>query len=228
VRNEKVYDDWDGIDEITSLPDYAVHRVVDKIVLGAGQQFPGKVFTAIVCPPCIWGPGRGPDNVKSVQVYNMASATLKRGKGFHVGEGENLWTEVHVQDLSEVFLALVTAALQDGGKASWNEKGYYYTENGDFVWGDVARAIAKEAKKLKLIETDEVESVSTEEADKLTGSGSYLWGMNSRARAIRANKLLGWTPKQKKLFDVIPEIVKDEAKELGLIKGHAEKAAGTA
>jgi hypothetical protein len=52
--------------------------------------------------------------------------------------------------------------------------------------------------------------------------------MNSRARAIRANKLLGWTPKQKKLFDVIPEIVKDEAKELGLIKGHAEKAAGTA
>ena len=31
---------------------------------------------------------------------------------------------------------------------------------------------------------------------------------------------------EKSLFELLPEIVEDEAKELGLIKGYAEKAAG--
>jgi nucleoside-diphosphate-sugar epimerase len=226
VKNEKVYNDWEGIKEITSLPDVAVHRNVDKIVLAAGEQNPGKLFTAIVCPPCIWGEGRGPDNRKSMQVYQMARATLKRGIGFQVEEGNNLWTEVHVQDLSNVFLALVTAALEGGGKATWNDEGYYFAENGDFVWGDVARAIAKIAFEKKLINSPDIDNISTEKADELTGSGSYLWGMNSRARAIRARKLFGWEPKQKGLFESLPEIVDGEARELGRTKGHAAQAAG--
>jgi nucleoside-diphosphate-sugar epimerase len=226
VKNEKIYNDWDGIKEVTSLPDTAAHRNVDKIVLAAGEQNPGKVFTAIVCPPCIWGEGRGPDNQKSVQVYHMARETLKRGIGFQVEEGNNLWTQVHVQDLSNVFLALVTAALEGGGKATWNDEGYYFAENGDFVWGDVARAIAKIAFEKKLINSPEVENVSTEKADELTAHGSYLWGMNSRARAIRARKLFGWEPKQEGLFESLPAIVDGKARELGRTKGHAAQAAG--
>lgn len=221
-----MYDDWDGIKEVTSLPDAAVHRNVDKIVLAASEQYPSKVSTAIVCPPCIYGPGRGPGNKKSMQVYSMSRATIQRGKGFYVEGGKNLWTQVHVQDLSDVYLSLVTAAMEaGGGKATWNAEGYYFTENGDFVWGDVGRTIAKIAKDKGLINTAEVEPISTEEADRLTPSGSYLWGMNSRARAIRANKLFGWVPKQKNMFDLLPEIIDGEARELGLVKGHAEKAA---
>lgn len=228
VKNEKVYDDWDGIAEVTSLPDTAVHRDVDKIVLGASGSS-SNVFSAIVCPPCIYGPGRGPDNRKSAQAYRMARAAIYRGKGFTVEEGNNIWTQVHVQDLSNVFLALVTAALSpNGGNATWNYEGYYFAESGDIVWGEVARAIAKIAHEKKLIDTAEIDHVSPSEADKLTLAGSYLWGMNSRCKAIRANKLFGWTPKQKSLFDLLPEIVEGEAKELGVIKGHAEKAAGLA
>ncbi|KAF2736931.1 NAD(P)-binding protein [Polyplosphaeria fusca] len=225
-RSEKVYDDWDGIKEVTSIPDHAAHRNVDKIILGASDQYPGKVSTAIVCPPCIWGPGRGPDNKKSMQVYRMASATLKRGKGFHVEEGKNRWTEIHVQDLSDVYAALVNAALEGGGKATWNDEGYYFTENGDIVWEDIAKGIAKAAFDKGLIKTVDVENVSPEEAEKLSSFGSYLWGMNSRCRAYRARKLLGWNPKQPKVESVLPTIVEGEAKELGLIKGHAEQAAG--
>ena len=128
MKSDKVYDDWDGIGEVTSIPDHALHRNVDKIVLAASKQYPDRISTAIVCPPCIFGPGRGPDNQKSVQVYRMARAALQRGKGFHVNQGLNLWTEVHVQDLSNVYLALVTAALSGGGKATWNDEGYYFAE----------------------------------------------------------------------------------------------------
>ncbi|KAF2866532.1 hypothetical protein BDV95DRAFT_202369 [Massariosphaeria phaeospora] len=228
LKNEKVYDDWEGLQEVTSIPDTAVHRNVDKIILAAGEAHPDKIYTAIVCPPCIYGPGRGPDNQKSMQVYSMSRATLQRGKAFHVGDGNNLWTQVHVEDLSNLFLALTTAALQHGGKATWNSEGYYFCENGDFVWGHVARSIARIAHEKKLIQSQEIDKISVEEADMLTQSGSYLWGMNSRCRAIRAKKLLDWKPTQLNMFDMLPEIIDGEARELGITKGHAEKAAGNA
>nr|WNN28536.1 putative short-chain dehydrogenase/reductase [Phoma sp.] len=226
IKREKVYDDWDGISEVTSLPDSAIHRNVDKVILAADDTSAGNISSAIVCPPCIYGPGRGPDNRRSVQVYDMAKAALNRHKGFVVQEGANIWTEVHVQDLSEVFLALVTAALSpDGGKATWGSLGYYFAENGDFVWGDVGRKIAQIAHEKKLINTADVDAVNKDEADKLRAAGSYLWGTNSRCKAIRANKLFGWAPKQKSLFELLPEIVEDEAKMLGLIREHAQEAA---
>ena len=50
----KIYDDWDGIREVTSLPDGAPHRPVDKIVLAGPSTNGEKVKTAIVCPPTIY------------------------------------------------------------------------------------------------------------------------------------------------------------------------------
>lgn len=227
IKREKVYDDWDNITQVTEgIPDTAIHRNVDKVILGSNEVSGGNIQSAIVCPPCIYGPGRGPDNKRSVQVYDMAKSTLKRSKGFVVGDGLNIWTEVHVQDLSEVFLALVTAALSpNGGKATWNKEGYYFTENGEFSWGDVGRKIGEIAFQKKLINHEGVDMVTKEQADEMRPAGSYLWGTNSRSKAIRARKLLGWTPKQKSLFDLLPEIVEDEAKLLGRIRQHAEEAA---
>ncbi|CAO2649260.1 Nn.00g066450.m01.CDS01 [Neocucurbitaria sp. VM-36] len=226
IKREKIYDDWDGVGEVTSLPDSAVHRNVDKIILAAEETSGDKCRTAIVCPPCIYGPGRGPDNKRSIQVYDMIKAALERHKGFVIQEGANIWNQVHVHDLSEVFLALVTAALSpDGGKATWGSQGYYFAESGDFVWGDIGRKIAQIAREKKLINTADVDIVTKDEADKLRAAGSRLWGTNSRSKAIRANKLFGWTPKQKSLSELLPEIVEDEAKQLGLIRMHAEEAA---
>jgi hypothetical protein len=119
-----------------------------------------------------------------------------------------------MQDLSNAFLALVDAALK-GTKASWNEEGFYFTEAGEFTWGDLARLITKTVYEKKLIGSDEVESITPDEADKLHPWGRILWGTNSRGRAIRANKVLGWTPTQKSLVDVLPEIIEAEALALG-------------
>lgn len=226
---EKKYNDWEGIAEVTNLPADFAHVNVDKIILSAAEKNPGKIFAAIVAPPAIYGPGRGPDNQRSIQGPDMAKAVLKRGKGFQVGDGKNIWTEVHVQDLSEVYLGLVTAAIHpEGSKATWNDEGFYFAENGEFVWGDIAQKIAKIAADKKLIESAEVDKVGEAEADELRAIGAYLWGTNSRCKALRANKLFGWTPKQKSFVDTLPELVDEEAKALGLVKGHAVKAAGDA
>ena len=187
-----------------------------------------KVKTAIVCPPTIYGRGRGPGNQRSHQVPELARSTLEKKQGFQVGEGENLGPHVSVYDLSDVYVKLVEAAVEGGGKATWGNDGYYFAENGELKWGNVSKAVAKTSHKLGLIPSDQVSTISEKEADSLAWWGSALWGANSRYRAIRARKLLEWMPKRgEKDFDSdVVEVVEAEAKSLGLISGHAAKVAG--
>lgn len=217
IERPKEYNDWEGVQELLNLPDDALHRNVDKIIIGAGQKSPDSVKVAVVCPPTIYGQGRGPGNTKSIQAYLLTAAVLKRKKGFLVGEGKNVWHQVHVQDLSNVYLSLGDAAAVGGGKATWNnDGGYYLAENGSFVWGDVQRAVAKVAYEKKLIDSPEVEQLNFEQVAAVNKWGPYSWGSNSRGHAIRARKLFGWNPQQPKLLDLIPEIVDVEAKAAGL------------
>ncbi|KAL2820528.1 hypothetical protein BDW59DRAFT_174448 [Aspergillus cavernicola] len=202
VERAKQHDDWDGVDELLNLPDESPHRNRAKV--------------AIVCPPTIYGPGRGPGNQKSVQAYWLAAAVLKRKKGFLVGEGKNVWHQIHVQDMSDLYSRLGDAAASGGGKATWNDKGYYLAENGPFVWGDIQRAVAKAAYEKKLIPSPDVEPLSDAEITKIHEFGVYVWGSNSRGWSYRGKKLLGWSPSKRSLLELIPSIVDIEAKELGL------------
>lgn len=223
----KIYDDWEGIGEVTSLPDYASHRNVDKIILAAGTENESRVRTAIVAPPLIFGQGRGPSNQRSVQLPELSRYTLERKKGFQIEAGRNYWTSIHVYDLSRCYLALVEAALDHGGKATWGIEGYYFTENGDHIWGETAKIIASTAKDQGFLPSDEVVTMSSDDANQQFGAyASYMWGTNSRCRSIRARKLLGWSPRERSMNEEIAEIVKIEAKSLGLVQGHADQVAG--
>ncbi|KAI9793670.1 MAG: hypothetical protein M1816_007565 [Peltula sp. TS41687] len=228
--SSKVYDDWEHVSELTSgMPDNAWHRSVDKIVLDAGAAHPDRVKTAIVSPPAIYGPGRGRGNKRSVQLYELASAILRRGKGFKVGKGKTMWNGVHVRDLSDVYVALVEHAVRGPlGKASWGADGYYFAETNEFSWGDVARRVTNAAYNQGLIGSDDVVSVSAEEANAILTGGAAMWGANSRCKAVRARKLLLWKPKGRDIVSEIADAVRREAKRLEILPGHAKKAAGKA
>lgn len=90
---DKVYDDWDGLRELTSHPDHAPHRRADKVVLAAASQSEDKIKSAILAPAIIYGAGRGPDKKKS---FPMFSGFLQHKTVFGVGKGENIWHYVHV------------------------------------------------------------------------------------------------------------------------------------
>lgn len=216
TEHSKEYNDWDGVSELLNLPDDALHRNVDKIVIEASKNNPDSIKTAIVCPPTIYGPGRGPGNQKSVQAYWLTAAVLQRKKGLLVGQGTNIWHQVHVQDLSKVYLSLGEAAAAGGAPATWNDAGYYFAENGSFVWGDIQREVAKVAHEKGLIPSSDVESIPDAQVTELNQFGLYAWGSTSRGHAIRARKLFGWTPEKPKLIELIPQIVDVEAKDLGL------------
>ena len=196
---------------------------MDKIILASGSK---NVKSAIVCPPTIYGQGRGPVNQRSIQLPELSRCTLEKGHGIQVGAGKTYWTNVHVHDLSEVFVALVEAAAARGGNASWGDDGYYFTENGEHIWGEISKAVASAAHKQGFIPSDEVKIYTNEEIDEMCKFGTGLWGANSRCRAIRARKLLGWVPKGRSIEQEIPDTVASEADLRGFVKHHAAKVAG--
>lgn len=118
---------------------------------------------------------------------------------------------------------LLEAAVEGNEKATWGKEGYYFTENGELVFGQVAKAIAVVAHKQGLLASDEVVTVFEKEANEMARSGAAMWGVNFRYEAVRARKLLGWSPKKNELNDSIAETVSIEAKRLGLVQGHAAK-----
>lgn len=120
---DKEYNDWEGVSELISLPDGAAHRHVDTVVLAASQTDPEKIKTAIVCPCTIYGEGRGPDNRRSVQVYNAAQSFLQLGQAYMTGKGQNRWNQIHVKDLSKLYVHLGEAAVAGGPPATWNDQG---------------------------------------------------------------------------------------------------------
>ncbi|KAF2228919.1 nucleoside-diphosphate-sugar epimerase [Viridothelium virens] len=224
----KVYDDWDSIGEVTSLPIEAPHRPTDKVVLDGQAAHAEKVKTAIVCPPTIYDQGRGPVNQRSIQLPELSRVTIEQGNGVQVGAGKTIWTQVNVHDLSDLYLLLIEAAVQGGGNATWGPEGYYFSENGEFLWADVAKEVAHEAHRQGLIKEDKIVSYAPEDVSKLHPYGPVVWGANSRGKAIRARKLLGWNPKDRSLLQTVSGAVDIEAKKKGLKPGHAAKAAGTA
>lgn len=214
--SEKVHDDWDKVEELTSLPDIAWHRDCDKIVLASGNAHPDRVKTAIVCPPHIYGLGRGPGNKRSINIYNMAKMALERKRGFQVASGKNIWHAVHVYDLSELYILLADAAMAGGGEATWGKEGYYLAEQEEFVWGELAGKISKVAHGKGLIPSSEIDAIPVDEIKKEFPLRYRSWGANSRGKAIRANKLLGWECNEKGVDEALEEIVMSEAKALGL------------
>jgi len=225
------YDDLEGVSALTSLPDAALHRAIDKVVLATATDHASTVKTAILCPSTIYGRGRGPGNHRSRQVPKLTAATIKRGKAPILGRGLSEWDHVHVADVSDVFVRLVEKAVADplGGEAEiWGPRGYFLVEAGSHVWGDVARGIGKAAREKGYIskEGEVTETIEQVQAKDLFGSEELTWATNSKGVAKRARKYLGWQPKGKSLEEEIPNTVEDEAKELGLVKGYRETVTG--
>lgn len=192
-----------------------------------------------MCPPTIYGPGRGPGNNRSRQAYVLVDTTLTRGKALQVGRGLSEWDHVHVHDLADLFVRLVEAAVTPKPEVDahlWGPKeGYFLAEGGSHVWGEVARWVAEAASQKGYIKEPAVEvcyaaalpcqnkhaerfpqELPVPEAKEIAGFEAVSWGLNSRGHAKRAQKYLGWAPKGRGLKEEIPYIVDLEAARLGI------------
>ncbi|KAK3067776.1 hypothetical protein LTR53_015137 [Teratosphaeriaceae sp. CCFEE 6253] len=219
--SDKQYNDWSGVHELTHLPEKAMHRNVDKIVLDAGTERAARIKTAIVCPPTVYGTGRGLVNQRSRQVYDLAKFVMEKRWVPIIGEGQARWNNLHVHDLSDAFVLLTEAAVAGNVDPElWGEKGYLAVENGEHAWGDIARRIGAAAAELGHLERGyETKTLDAEDAINAGGFATMAWAWNARARSIRLNKVLHWKPSRSSLEEEIPEIVQGEYERLASSRG---------
>lgn len=151
----------------------------------------------------------------------MAQTFIKTGKPFVIGKGENRWNQIHVADLAKLYLKLSEAAVAGGRPATWNEEGYYLSQNGEFVWGDVMKVVALEAKKQGFLHDANLTEETVDEANEIGGFPPYAFASDSRGKAVRARNLLTWEAREGSLMDEIPAIIRDEGELLAFEKVHA-------
>ncbi|KAF9388798.1 hypothetical protein CPC16_006240 [Podila verticillata] len=225
--SEDIYYDND-VDQLSTLAIEQPHRNVDLEILS--PSLVGCVDTYIVAPPMIFGCGTGPGNRNSIQIPLQVKASLRNGQALQIGQGLNIWSKVHVIDLAHFFILLLERTLQEpqsSGEPGVDNKGhvlpelpknqdaYWFCEDGEFAWGSVAQAIAREFVRLGINDSGEVQATSPEE-EGIWPPNSHpgaLIGANSRSRAVKAREILGWEPQYHDLDGYITEEVERQHKD---------------
>ncbi|GBE86891.1 NAD(P)-binding protein [Sparassis latifolia] len=195
---DTIYDDLDAA-QIETLPPTAPHRPVDLAIVGADAD--GYVRTYIVLPSTIYGIATGPlvaagiSNPQSIQIPNLIRASLDRRHAGVVGRGISFWPDVHIDDVANLYIILFDAIVANPEKVGHGREGYYFGENGEHTWGDIARATGAAFVELSISASAEPTSFTTEELIKYWGSEAKgnVNGSNSRCRGNRS-RLLGWSP----------------------------------
>ncbi|RDI82776.1 hypothetical protein Vi05172_g7202 [Venturia inaequalis] len=211
-ESSKIYNDMSPKDvaEILSFDASHIHRDVEEAIVAAAKEY--GVRAAIISPPMIHGVGHGPVKKRSIQVPILIENILKRGKGFQVLEGNNIWNAIHIDDLSSAITLLTEEALKGAqSKAVWLPEGYYFTETEEFRWSSISHAVSHLAHTSGLLQTASVDKLSVEEATQIHPWGAILWGGNSRGSAERL-KMLGWKAAGKRVEGSLAEMVEFEVK----------------
>ncbi|KAL0564750.1 hypothetical protein V5O48_017288, partial [Marasmius crinis-equi] len=103
---ETIYDDANP-EQIESIAPTQIHRNVDLEVVAADKE--GYVRTHIIVPSTIYSIAKGDifdagiANPHSVQVPAIIRASIDRKQAGMVGEGKNLWPNVDVHELGDLY-----------------------------------------------------------------------------------------------------------------------------
>ena len=87
------------------------HKWVDAYIFENCQ----KIDAIIIAPTTIYAIGSGPFSKISQQIPTLITKFLEFGSAATVGKGINLWNDVHIEDLAELYILILTKALE--GKA---------------------------------------------------------------------------------------------------------------
>ncbi len=173
-----------------NLPEPTVDKAdrvaIDNLVLAAAQD---GVNSAVICNTLIYGHSLGV-NRDSVQLPRLLKQARKSGVVRHVGTGQNIWSNVHIEDV----VALYQLALTKNVPGT-----FYFVESGEASFIDMTTAMAE---ALNLSEPQDW-PLQDAEAEWGYEMANYGLGSNSRVRGKHARDLLGWTPKRTSVVEWI-------------------------
>ena len=158
----------------------------DKVLASAALG----VHAVIIAPSLIYGAGHLGGR-ESMQVPWLIETARRHGVAKHLGPGRNRWSNVHIDDLVDLYLQALTKAPRCS---------LYWAENGEASMAELCAAI----NRMMGINRPP-EAMTPDEAAAEWGEGPAIntMGSNSRVRAARARAELGWAPSGASAIDEI-------------------------
>ncbi|KAI6142651.1 hypothetical protein BKA82DRAFT_1003327 [Pisolithus tinctorius] len=190
-----IYDDLNP-DRINALAITQLHRNVDVAIVDADNENYVKAY--IILPPTIYALAKtrfvdlGLQNPRSLQIPQLIRAGLLKGQGGMVGKGENVWPNVHIDDIADLYIIVYENALS--GKAGHGREGFYFGENGEHKLYDLSKVVAQELYNVGRGKSPEPAPFTEEDYKRPENFGLEFLGTNARCLARRA-RALGWKPK---------------------------------
>ena len=169
------------------LPEKIQRVAVHRTVLAAADQ---GVRSVVLCPSLIYGEGRGA-NPDSIQVPTLIRQALKSGVPRHVGDGENIWSTVHIEDVASAYLMALEAARAGS---------FFFIENGEASLKSIVASIARLLGGKRAPEGWGIDDAIAEWGPMAVW---FSLGGNSRVNADKARGMLGWKPAGTDLFHEI-------------------------
>ncbi|OJT06191.1 hypothetical protein TRAPUB_2961, partial [Trametes pubescens] len=181
-KSEKVYSDL-NIADIEALPPTAIHRPVDVLVVAADAA--GHARTHIIMPSVIYGVGTGPLFDAGISNPHTMVFPLYVRTGLHhkhlavLNEGATCWANVHITDITDLFIRVLDTSLSNPEKVSHGRNGYFFGASDEFSGREGVQAVADALFTLGRLSSREVVKYSLDEIAKYYAStlppsfGSY-------------------------------------------------------
>lgn len=176
-------------DTLPSAPrlEKAGRVAIDRAIVSAADR---GIRSVVICPTMIYGEGLGLKK-ESIQIPLVARAARAEGFVPYIGRGLNVWSNVHIADLVELY----ALAVEKGRPGS-----FYFAENGEASLGEIARAL-----HARLALPGTARSITIDRAIGLWGpeAAQFALGSNSRVSARRAQEELGWSPTRRTILETL-------------------------
>jgi nucleoside-diphosphate-sugar epimerase len=166
------------------LPERVARAQLDSRVVAAADS---GVRSTVLCNSLIYGAGLGL-HAESVQIPTLVRLAREGGVACHVGRGLNIWSNVHIEDVADLYVL----ALERAPAGS-----FYFVENGEASFKAVAEAITR---ALDLDQPPEDWPFAAAAAVLGEARVRTTYASNSRVRADKARRELGWEPKHSDLL----------------------------
>jgi hypothetical protein len=208
-------DDEEALKKIKALPNDALHRNTEKILHKTIKEKPDRIKIAIMCPPDIFGKGKGPGKTDTV-FFSLFWDVVKNldGRTFYHKEGTNTRSWVHIDDLMRLYVRVVEAAASGFGQEIeqyFGPNGYHFAATQEYSQMEVAVESGRICKRHGLIQDEQPVQTSLEEMDGMQlhpaypQVARYLFASNSRTRADRAKRLWQYEGKSNGLMDCLED-----------------------
>ena len=160
------------------LPEKIQRVAVHRSVLAAAAQ---GVRSVVLCPSLIYGEGRGA-NPDSIQVPTLIRQAIKSGVPRYVGDGENIWSTVHIEDVASAYLLALDVARAGS---------FFFIENGEASLKSIVASIARLVGGKRAPEGWGIDDAIAEWGPMAVW---FSLGGNSRVNADKLRGMLGWKP----------------------------------